>query len=560
MTALRPYQEETRKRVNELLNAGRHPLCVAPTGCGKTRLSTAIIADRIKLKRRIFVIVPQEEIFHQWVRELSLAGLNPGTINAGGVRGKGRGVYVCMAQSLCNILPYIPAKLRPHEIVTDEAHHSSAASWKAIYEYYDHALRFGLTATPYRLDNKPLGEFYTDLVESIAPAFAIGAGYLVKPVIIAPEDYVQKIDIPDADAGLAEQARLLGEPAIVGDCIKQYGKIFAGAPVLVACCTYAHAAQVADEFCDAGWRFEHVHGGLSTHERRRLLSGIAHGRLNGLCTVGIGIEGLDIPGLYGLIWMRRTMSLTVYLQFIGRVLRPAAGKKVGVIVDAVGNVFLHGRPELARKWKLDSSYEPSTVPAMKVCPACGVMNALENSTCHVCGADFAEFAKSGAIKPRLLPACIDGELIFLTEAEREAREAQAFVREEKQNPEIEKAITEFLTSTRPLALYKTTLTGLGLGLLSARYAKTSVPYLVNADELRNILKMTLGTFAELSAKGIIEHEDGKYNVVSIINSIICECINTRTTVIKLAKIDMIKSDLTGRKLKTLFSETRKIME
>ena len=110
---LRPYQTEARYQLNALLNASRHPVFVSPTGTGKTKTATAVIADRVSIGRRVFVLVPSVEIFGQWITDLSDAGLNPGYINDEGMKGQNRAVYVCMAQSLVNILDRVPEKLWP---------------------------------------------------------------------------------------------------------------------------------------------------------------------------------------------------------------------------------------------------------------------------------------------------------------------------------------------------------------------------------------------------------------------------------------------------------------
>ena len=126
MLTLRPYQTDARYQLNALLNASRNPVFVSPTGTGKTKTATAVIADRVSIGRRVFVLVPSVEIFTQWITDLSDAGLNPGYINDEGMKGQGRAVYVCMAQSLVNILDRVPEKLWPDEIFTDECHHSAA--------------------------------------------------------------------------------------------------------------------------------------------------------------------------------------------------------------------------------------------------------------------------------------------------------------------------------------------------------------------------------------------------------------------------------------------------
>lgn len=474
VTHLRPYQTTARYALNTLINARRHPVFVSPTGTGKTETAVQTIADRISLGYRSFVLTPAYEIFNQWLSAFSRAGISAGTITDKGVRGRGRSVYVCMPLSLVNLLPYLPEKFAPDEIWTDEAHHSQASSWQAIYNHYENASRIGLTATPYRMDNKPLGDYYTDIVQTITMKEAIAGGYLAEPLIIAPREYAERIKIPDTDSAeisAEEQAEILGRAQIIGDVIGQYSETFAGLPVIVACCTHRHAEETTEQFRAAGWQWAHIHSGLSQYEREKIIKDIKSRKLNGVCTVGIGIEGMDIPGLYGLIWLRRTLSLTVYLQFTGRVLRPLQGKKYGIIIDAVGNTFLHGRPEMDRAWSLTTDYIPpieGMAPTMKICPVCGVMNNVGNECCHICGCNIAEErAAIGADGGRGYPAVVDGELVILDGKQREERrvEVESVVRagqaerERQEREQARRAETIPLSRQQKINILKHGLTG-----------------------------------------------------------------------------------------------------
>ncbi len=424
---LRDYQEKARKQINRLLNAGRNPIYCAPTGTGKTKTAIAIVADRINIGQRVFVLCPQEEIFIQFQVAFAESGIDAGYINSDGVQGRNKKVYICMPMSLNNILSLLPERFKPDLIITDELHHGRADTWMNIYNYYHDAQRLGLSATPQRGDGKGFDNLYTDIVQTIDMQQAIAAGYLAQPLIIVPEQYKMKVRVNNGDYDVNEQAELLGKVQIIGDVIKQYTNIFAGLPVIVACSTFEHANIMTESFREAGWKFEHIHSGLNYHERRRMIREIRQRKLNGLCSVGIGVEGLDISGLYGLIWLRRTLSVTIYLQFIGRVLRPFPGKKYGIIIDPVGNVFISGRPEMHREWKLTGrDDEPNTeesAPKMKICPICSVMNAEENITCHICGYDFVSGDMQN-IKKRKLPVMVDGKLIIL-DAEKLAERKEA---------------------------------------------------------------------------------------------------------------------------------------
>ena len=441
---LRPYQTEARYQLNTLINAHRHPVFVSPTGTGKTKTAVQVIADRVSLGNRVYVIVPQDEIFRPWVRDLSDAGLNPGQIAGGKIQGASRMVYVCMAMTLVNLLQMIPEAIHPDEIWTDECHHSAASTWEAVYDFFPDAVRVGLTATPRRTDGKPLDHLYTDIVETITMQEAITATprpYLAAPLPIVPGLYLDEVPINNGEFDCQIQAQKLGKTTIVGDVIENYSLTFAGLPVLVACSTFEHAEMMTEMFNQAGWNFGHIHSGLHFRERRKLLRQIESGRLNGLCTVGIGIEGMDIPGLYGLIWLRRTMSLTIYLQFIGRVLRPLPGKKYGIILDPVGNLFIHGRPELHRNWTLEgfggdgAEIDPEEIQPdrMRICPFCGVMNNIDNTVCHFCGRDM-DSPEAAELKRRKLPAMVDGVLVAVEsdgQAE-EIRQRAERIKEEQQ--------------------------------------------------------------------------------------------------------------------------------
>lgn len=424
MIKLRPYQESARYWINRQLNQGNNPLLVAATGTGKTKTGTQIIIDRILLKERSLILVPQIEIFDEWLKEFSDNNINYGYINDEGVIGKNKDVYICMYQSLTNILNAIPEKFCKSfsNIFTDEAHRGMATSYQNIYSHFSNCKRAGWTGTPYRMDNKPLGEFYTHLYEPIKMSGAIDAGYLCKPHIHVPEQY--KDYIPDQQTigkvDHKEQRKIIQDKKIIGDMLKTYSNIFNGMPVIIPCSGHNHARLVSKMYESAGWQVGHLHSKLNKYERRRIVNDVRKKKINILTTVGVGVEGMNIPGLYGIIWMRFTESLTVYMQFNGRAMRPSTGKDVFIMVDPVGNSVIHGRPDIDRKWSLHTDYTPgqdiSEAPTMKECPVCGNMNAVENMKCWVCYFDFETGLLDGMPidkRRRKMPKFIDGKLCWL---------------------------------------------------------------------------------------------------------------------------------------------------
>ena len=453
---LYPEQQEARHIANYNLNNKISSAMISPCGSGKTVTASFIIKDRISLGEIVYILVPQIEIFIQWIDELVEIGIDPGYINDEGIRGQNRKVYVCMYQSLINIMPMIPESLYPTEIIIDELQHTLSASIKTICNFFGSATRLGLTATLYHNSKETFKPYYTESFQTITKKTAIKKGYITKPLAIVPEEFLKDAEIPmeGDEYNMNVQAQLLGETKIIGDVIKYYELIFCGNPVIVPCATFNHCEKVVKMFNDAGWNFMHLHSDLPKHERKRILKAIANQEINGICTVGIGVEGLSIKGLWGVMWMCRTMSPIKWTQFNGRAERLYPGKKYAFIVDFVGNTIIHKLPEVEHKGTLDGSdadIELDDTPYRK-CPACGVYNAAENLNCHWCGYDLTFIPEDGtcgkcsnyvkdpagmldihckkgmycpiwynflgcphfARKGRPLPAMIDGELVAIT--------------------------------------------------------------------------------------------------------------------------------------------------
>jgi superfamily II DNA or RNA helicase len=354
-----------------------------------------------------------------------------------------------------NILPMIPEKLWPDELIIDEVQHMLASSWTSIYEFfYKHnkSSLLGLTATLYHGSGGSFEPYFREIVQTITKPEAIEAGYITKPVAIVPEDLLAEYDIPVTgdDYDTEKQASVLGETVIMGNVIEYYQQIFTGRPVLVACATYAHAELMTKAFNDAGWKFEHIHSKLQKHVRSGMLKRVANQEINGLCTVGIGIEGMSIKGLWGILWLRRTKSPIIWTQFNGRADRLFPGKKYAVIVDFVGNTFIHGMPDRERKWTLLGTAPEAKidegVPTMQKCPYCGVMNAIQNTECHFCGKSMIDEEADEKRKEtgRKIPTMIDGEMVALTEdgierVEAIAEEVKEANKQEEAKTEIEEA-------------------------------------------------------------------------------------------------------------------------
>jgi DNA repair protein RadD len=128
-----------------------------------------------------------------------------------------------------------------------------------------------------------------------------------------------------------------------------------------------------------------------------------------LCNCGLISEGVDVPIVGAAILMRPTQSLGLYLQMVGRALRPAPGKDRAIILDHAGNSWRHGLPADPREWTLEGKprqqREQSQDRRHRHCPECGAINAAGTLRCVGCGAELKPTpAEQREINARLVAA------------------------------------------------------------------------------------------------------------------------------------------------------------
>jgi DNA repair protein RadD len=116
-------------------------------------------------------------------------------------------------------------------------------------------------------------------------------------------------------------------------------------------------------------------------------------------------EGVDVPAICAAILLRPTASLALYLQQVGRALRPSAGKDKALILDFSGNVARFGLPDAPREWSLESKPTRQRAkaegPVLRKCRACNALNRLSAHECANCGADLRTPRERAEIEMRL---------------------------------------------------------------------------------------------------------------------------------------------------------------
>lgn len=382
---LRPYQVDAIERLRKLIRANRKRIVlVMPTGGGKTVCAASMIHSALERNSRSLFLAHRRELIDQTLDKLRSFGVQAGVIMAADKRRDDfLPTQVASVQTLVRRLDRRPpAKL----VVVDECHHATSETYKKILDTYADAVVIGLTATPWRSDKVGLGDIYEDSVLACTPGQLMESGALVKydPFAYdAPDLHQVRItagDFNQHDLGVACNTKVL-----VGSAVREYVEHASGRRAILFPVNIAHSMHLVDEFRAAGFSAEHVDCNTASEVRSSAMTRFRSGDLTVLSSVGVLTEGFDAPAAEVCLLLRPTKSLTLYLQMVGRVLRPSpeTGKQRALVHDHAGNILRHGFPDDERDYSL--TVTPDRVRSLHTCPACNVIfAALKHGRCPHC--------------------------------------------------------------------------------------------------------------------------------------------------------------------------------
>jgi DNA repair protein RadD len=355
MTApvLRSYQTAGVSDIRARFAQGaRRVLYQAPTGSGKTVLFAYVVQNATARGNRVVVLGHRQEIVEQIDTALTDLDVPHGIIAAGHDETSAP-VQVASVATLVRRLDRLQHGV--DLLVVDEAHHAVAGTWRTIMSHVPQAKVLGVTATPERLDGKGLRDAFDTLALGASVSELIESGYLAPFTAYAP---ARELDLSAVHTRLGDYATdqvadVMSDVVIIGSAVEEYTRLCAGAPAIAFCVDTGHSKLVAERFAKAGYRAAHVDGDTHKDKRRALIQALGTGELQVLTNCGLISEGLDVPAATAAILLRPTKSLALYLQQVGRALRPAPGKSKALILDHAGNTYRHGPADAPRAWSLD---------------------------------------------------------------------------------------------------------------------------------------------------------------------------------------------------------------
>ena len=350
------YQQEILDRLEaeRTVRGYTRNLVVAATGTGKTVIS-ALDYKRFRRQNagrpcRLLFVAHREEILKQsmYTFRAVLKDANFGEMFVGGYR----------PDSLDNLFMSIQTfnsqdfteKTSPEfydYIVVDEFHHAAARTYQKLLEYYKPKILMGLTATPERMDGKSILGYFNNRI-----AAEIRLPEAIDRKLLCPFQYFGVTDTVDLDqlkwsAGGYDKTelskvytlnRMIAERRadhIVSSLLK-YVTDIDDVKGLGFCVTVDHAEFMCRYFNEHGIPSMFLTGNSPDEERRNAKDNLVSGRVRFIFVVDIYNEGVDIPEVNTVLFLRPTESLTIFLQQLGRGLRLAENKECLTVLDFIG--------------------------------------------------------------------------------------------------------------------------------------------------------------------------------------------------------------------------------
>lgn len=334
MITLRDYQENLYQKTRNAFKKGaRRVLVVAPCGAGKTFLFAKMAENT---NGEVLVLTHRQELLKQTQQLFKEHGIK---------------ARFSMILTEANRLGQYP---KPKLIITDEAHLSRSNSWVKVLDYYD-TFVCGFTATPVRLDGKPLGDIYDTLVQEVS------VKYLIENHRLAPYEYYAPTAVETdglrkqaGDFVISDMERLMSDRAIYSDVYKSWTTLAKGQKTIAYCVSVKHARKTAELFNSNGYSAVAIDGNTSDRERADIMERFREGKITVLCNVGIISEGISIDDVSCCLLLRPTESHALYWQQAMRSMRYQPNK-VAIIIDCVGNYLRNPLPDADVEWSLTQS-------------------------------------------------------------------------------------------------------------------------------------------------------------------------------------------------------------
>jgi len=348
------YQQDILEQLEAERGHGRHRnLLVAATGTGKTVMAALdyqrTVAAHRGARPRLLYVAHREEILHQAMSTYRavLRDYSFGALLGGGREPDQHDHLFATIQSITSrdMVARLGAEYW-HTVVIDECHRIAARQFDVFARAVQPAVLLGLTATPERTDGQSLQPYFTSRPDG-SPAAELRLWHAMDLQLLAPFEYfgcnddTDFSDVPWNRPGETEAISQLvtGNQVRARMIVNEWHRLTGDASTskaLVFCVNVAHAHFMQQQFAAAGLRTVCLTGDSTSDERRKAPQKLASGEICAIVTVDLYNEGVDLPDVNTLLFLRPTQSPLLFQQQLGRGLRLSPGKQSCLVLDFVG--------------------------------------------------------------------------------------------------------------------------------------------------------------------------------------------------------------------------------
>ncbi len=418
MVELRQYQIDALEAIDAALREEQNVLLQAIMGAGKTTIAVRLIR-RYALDyhdMRFLVLAHKQELVEQFAAAFArndVPAEEIGIVCAGlNRRETDRRITIGTIQTFINALGEYPGA---DLVIIDEAHRIDIngdtqyrKTIDTLREYRPECRILGLTATPARLGHgyiygnrcRPGSvNLFPRVHHKITYQELVSHGYLM-PLQgkVAVHDQLTEDLVKVAKRGdyvLEQLGQVMAKGVHIQTAVRALADHGAGYDHVVAfCCTIEHAERLRAAFLDAGESATVIHSKLSPAERRANLDGWMAGEYRIICGVNILAEGFDFPPADCILMARPTLSSSLYLQTIGRIVRTYPGKTKALLIDLTDNTRRFGldldniKVSIPGGSKGSGDRAGEAAPMAKDCPDCGSAVHPRVRFCPECGHEW----------------------------------------------------------------------------------------------------------------------------------------------------------------------------
>lgn len=348
------------------INGNKKGLVISATGTGKTYLAAMDIKQFFEINSntenklfeindkksktsniKFLFIAHREELLENAINVFSkILKIDKNEFGRiyGGLKEIDKSIIFASIQSLRNCYNEFKPSFFDY-IIVDEFHHSMSDSYLKTLSYFNPKFLLGLTATPKRMDGKDILSLCDyNVVDEIGIKEALEEDLIVPFHYFGVNDYttINYDNIPYKNGKynekiLLENLLLNTRTDYIVEKINKFGFDGDELSAVAFCQNIEHAFFMKEEFSKKDYKSAVITANTSSNERSEILEKFKNKKIEILCVVDILNEGIDIPTINLLLFLRPTMSSTIFIQQIGRGLRKAKNKDFVTIIDFIGN-------------------------------------------------------------------------------------------------------------------------------------------------------------------------------------------------------------------------------